>query len=461
MTAGIGLRRKGGWTRFAVQAGWAALALVLARPAHAQRIAQFLSPAVPGFGTQAGVTVLSRSRPQYDALGVHVGDFLVNARMDEYLGYDTNVQGTNRGPGSSFIQTSPQVNAASNWSRNRLAVSLGLDNYSYFNVKNEAYTNINASIGGGLTIGRHDLNVGYSHLDQHELGTDIGSVGFGQPIAYKVDAVRSDYSIERGRFTFIPNVDVERFQFSNTVQNGVAIDEAFRNRVVAFGGVTTRYEVSQQRSVILILQGGTSQFSRIPSGIPSPTSVSEVVLAGVDYQATGPWRYRLLVGLERRQFQAASFSTHTAPIIQGDVFWTPTGRTTLTGSVRRQIEDPEAELASGYTFTSVGLTVDHELYRNILLQGRATFLAADYLSGGGGSAASYSGGGGVSWLINRRLRLSADYDFTRQVGTNGSVNISTVNQPLLATANDTGLLNNFTSGSYTRNVFLLGLHLRL
>ena len=440
----------------------ALIALTIAGAAQAQNIDRYFSPAIPGFGSEAGVTVLSRTRPLYDELGVHVGDFLVQPRLDEYVGYDSNINGFKGGPSSAFVQTSPSVTAASDWSRNRLGVTLGLDNYTYFGIPNQNYTNLNAALGLGYTIGRHDLSVGYTHIEAHERGTDIGAASLGVPVSYRVDAVRSDYPVEAGRFTFTPNLSLLHYQFDDTTVAGIPVIERFRDRYVVTGGITTRYELAEQRSLLLIAQGSTSQFTSIPSGTPSPSSATALILAGIDYQTASPVRYRLLVGAEVRQFEAASFGNHAAPVFQGNVIWTPTGLTTVTGLVRREIEDPESELTSGYTLTTVGLTVDHELKRNVLLQGRGTFLQADYLGGGGGSSSAYSAGAGVTWLVNRNFRLSADYDFTRQTGTNNTnIAIGSSNFPAVTGTSQSNLLNTLTSGNYIRNVFLLGLHLRL
>ena len=440
-------------------AALALAAMLLTSHAYAQRIDTFLSPLLPGFDQDAGVTVLSRLRPLYQEPGIRLGGVTLNPRLDESIGFDSNVNGVHNGPSSGFIQTSPSVTATSDWSRNRLGLQFGLDNYSYLGVHNENYTNVNVGVGGGLTIGRDTLDIGYTHLEQHERGTDIGAVASSTPVAYNVDVIRSDYSIESGRFTFLPNVDVRRYQFSDATIQGINVSESYRDREVYTGGVTTRYELSQQRGLLLVVQGTTSQFDRTQPGVPIPNSTTALVLGGVDYQASGPWRYRLLAGGEFRQYQSPIYGNHTAPVLQADVIWTPTGLTTLTGYVRREIEDPQSEVTAGYNLTTISLTVDHEVRRNVLLQGRGSFQAGDFFNGGGSSTA-YTGGAGVSWLLNPRLRLSADYDFTRQVGSNGSAFVNTSNLST-ATLTPTEQLNTLTSGSYSRNVLLFGVHIGL
>jgi hypothetical protein len=181
-------------------------------------------------------------------------------------------------------------------------------------------------------------------------------------------------------------------------------------------------------------------------GKPTNSSKSFLALGGIDYQASGIWRYRLLVGIETRTFDSSRFSTHTAPIVEGSVIWTPTGLTTVTGLVSRTIEDPASAGTGSYTYTRAGLVVDHEYLRNVLLQGRIGFEAAEYLNGGG-TQTNITVGAGVKWLLNRNVRLSLDYLYTSQQGTATGV----AGTPAFGTF----------QGSFVRNVALLTLRLAL
>jgi len=432
------------------------LALAISTGAHAQYVETYFPSALPGFDHEQGVTVLSRLRPLYDQPGVRLGAYTINARLDESVGYDSNITGISRGPSSGFVRTSPSITAISNWSRNRLGLSASMDDYSYFSAPAQNYTNYNVSIGGGYTIGRRDLNVGYSHFRQHERGTDVGSVASTAPVAYDVDDIRTDYTFDAGRFSFVPNVDFRLYQFGSALVLGQPANQQYRDRTVLSGGITTRYALSDQRGILVVLQGISSHYLRPQLGQPSSNSKSVLLLAGLDYQATGLWRYRLLGGVEAREFQSAQFGTRVAPVLEASVIYTPTGLTTITGLARRAIEDPQSEGVAGYTYTAVGAVVDHELRRNILLQGRANFQAAEYLQGND-STTSYTLGAGVNWLVNRRVRLSADYDATQQ---NGSNNLRFIGIQQGGTTIGQRV-SSLTTGSYNRNVILIGLHLAL
>ena len=172
-----------------------------------------------------------------------------------------------------------------------------------------------------------------------------------------------------------------------------------------------------------------------------------MMLGGIDYQAKGVWRYRLLAGVEVRTFQASQYSTHFAPVAEGGVIWTPTELVTVTGTLSRAVEDPEIGGTNGFVSNVAHLVVDYEQRRNIFLQARGSFQYAQYLQSGG-SQTGLTIGGGATWLLNRNLRLSLDYDFTRLSGSSNSV----------------GQLNPDTTlatAPYTQSLIALTLHFAL
>ena len=323
-----------------------------------------------------------------------------------------------------------------------LEVSTNLDNYTYLSAPRENYSNYNVSIGGGYTILRHELTVAYSHQRAHELGTDIGSVPSSVPVPYDLDVLRSDYTLESGRFAFTPNADFRRYSFGDAAFAGQRVSQQYRDRTVLSGGVTTRYALSDQRGIVVVTQGSNSHYLAPKAGAPSLNSSSVLLLAGVDYQASGPWRYRLLAGVDSRQFASRQYGTRTAPVFEGSVIYKPTRLTTITGLVRREIEDPQSESSSGYLYTTAGFVIDHEYRRNIFLQATATYQKVDYFQNGGTSD-DFTLGASLNWLLNRHVRLSASYDYTRQFSTGVKQTVAAA-QPGLP--------------SYARNVALLGLH---
>jgi hypothetical protein len=411
-----------------------------------QAIQTYFPSGVSGYDQQLGVTVLSRLRPLYDTPGLRVGSFVFNPSLDESLFYNSNFNGT---PGSSSwgSHTSGSVLANSDWGRNKLAASAGFSNYQLFSLPNDNYTDWNVGLDGGYTIGDGLLEAAYSHQAYHQLGTAIGTVSSTTPVLDQTDTAHLGYSFVLGRLTLTPDLSASAYRFGNATVLGVPISQQFLNRNVVAGSVTSRYSMSDVGGIVVVLGATNSDFISPQPGQPSNNSHSIQLLGGFDYQAKGAWRYRLLAGVEVRAFEASQYGTRTAPIVEGGVIWTPTNLTTVTGSVSRAVEDPQFGGTNGFIYNQVRLVVDYEYKRNIFLQARSNIQYAQYLQSGGGSQTGFGAGVGATWLLNRNLRLSLDYDYAQLTGSTNSVN------PLNLTT--------VATRPYTQSVAALTLHFAL
>ena len=95
---------------------------------------------------------------------------------------------------------------------------------------------------------------------------------------------------------------------------------------------------------------------------------------------------------------------------------------------------------SNYTYTSAQLTVDHEYFRDLLLNASAAVRQASF-NQTGGRQVGVAFGTGATWLINRNVRLSLTYDFSDV--RNAHLPVGTV------------------AGDYTRSLTLLTVRLGL
>ena len=122
---------------------------------------------------------------------------------------------------------------------------------------------------------------------------------------------------------------------------------------------------------------------------------------------------QLLAGYQNRNYVSRAIRDASGPTVEAAAIWQPTGLTSVTGQLLHTIADSSLQAASSYTLTIGRLTVDHELRRNVLVQGRAEIGSAAYPQNLA-SATIYGAGASVSWLMNRRLRLVLSSDFTRR-----------------------------------------------
>ena len=389
--------------------------------ARAQTLSGYFPAGVPGYDTMPGVTVLSRTRPDYQPPGIQVDSFLVSPSIEEGLGYDSNVLGGPGSPSSLTLGTHPSVTARSDWSRDAVAGILGLDDTRYLEAPKQSRTDATAAFGGTLAIGRDELTLAAAYLYRHEDRTSLDAVPSDTPVAFKLFDARVDYTVALGRLALTPNLELSNYQYTNTTIMGAPASQSYRDRNVLAGGVTARYEIMPLQNALLVLRGTATNYLTPQAGQPTRNSTGALVLVGLSDDRDAFWRYRLLLGWEERQFAASAYRAHNAPVAEAELIWAPNGMTTVTGTLTRSIEDAAQEGEVGYTYTAGKLTIDHEYARDILLQATGGVQQADFLQGGRQRALLF--GLGVTWLVDRRTRVSATYSYNDQqgggVGTSG------------------------------------------
>lgn len=395
--------------RFAGAAGVVVIALCVGpAPASAQILEHYLPTNLLGYDVNPGVTVLSRLRPLYDTPGVRVGDVMVRPQVSESFGYDSKPVPGQRG-GSSLLVTDGSVLAETQWSRHRIGLLASVYDVQYLNLPRQSYTNWTVGISGGYDIGRGTISAGYTHYNLNQLPTGIDNVGIQQPQPYHTDEVRVGYKGSDGPWTFIPAFIAAATRFSTvtnpdgSVQTGANLD---RNLQTA--SLETHYDIAAQRSLVFVVRNTSAQYL---GGQPKRNYNDFAVLTGLDSGPEGVFRYRGLVGYEFRNYENAAYKSHSAPIVEASVIWSASGLTTVTGSAIYRIEDANEDAYVGYQYTQARLAVDHEYLRNVLLHGHVSVQNANYFQSPT-QQTLYNVGGGITWLINRNMRLTASYDFS-------------------------------------------------
>lgn len=415
-------------------------------PARSAILDQFIDPEIPGVAVEPGVTVTSRLRPDYDYRGVRVGDFIIRPEVSESLGYQSNVQAASSGKGSAVLDTGASAQVVSNWSRNAIGLSASLDDTQYLQQSRYSALNWNVSLGGVYQIGRDSAFVGYTHQTLNQTPADLDTPRLDRPIPYRIDDALLGYDAVVNRLSLRPKIDVQRLTFDNGSVAGQPYLQQFRDRTVLTTSLVAGYEMAERQRLVLVVRNASALYDQTDSTGLLHNYNDTSVLAGMDDDVDGVVRIRALVGYETRAFSAAQFKTIQAPIAEATLIYNPTGLTTLTASVTRRIADSSDESVTGYTETAARLVVDHEYLRNVLLQAQAVASLGEYP--GGGSQTLYALGGGVTWLVNRNLRLTLSETVTTRSSS-------------AQVANGLGVGGQPLGGSYTNNVVFLKLAIGL
>ncbi|MGI4795583.1 MAG: outer membrane beta-barrel protein [Janthinobacterium lividum] len=391
--------------------------LLRAPSAQAQLIDTYLDRSLQGTGVTPGVTVASRSRPEYTEVPVRLGSFLVQPELDQSFGYDDNVTGSSRAQGSTVSETTASLGAISNWSRDSLGAFTTVDTLQYPEQPRQSFTNWSASLAGRKDIGRDALYASYTHLNLDQTSRTLDAPQLDHPVAVRVDDLRAVYETQFSRLLLRPSLDVTDDSYDNGIVGGLPYLQNFRDRIVISPSLEAHYEMAPLRNLVLVVRDSQASYRNRPAGTPTRNFNDASLLGGIDYDTGGLVQLRLLAGYERRDFTSGSFPTIAAPVVEASAVYTPTGLTTLTATASRYIEDAAADLTVGYTETALAVQIDHEYLHNVVLKARAAYLQDDYAQGQS-SQSLYTGSFGATWLLSRSLRLAFTYTISdRQSGT--------------------------------------------
>ena len=438
-------------------------------PARAQLLDQYLPGGSNSPGTDPGVTVTSRTLPDFEASGVRAGSFIIRPQVTESAGYDSNVLGTTAPHGSALVLTSASLDATSDVSRATVRASLRVDDTKYLQQPTQNFTNWQASLGGSYDLGRDTLSASYSHLDLNLTNLNLDTPQLNQAINFKIDTVHLDYRVPINRVFLVPAIDVSNYNYSSgsILGTNTVYSQSYRNRLVFTPALTVGYEFSPRRSALVVVRDGASSYTNPQPGFPTRDYNDLAVLAGLDYDLNGILRFRILGGYEVRTFSASAYKTIQAPVVEASAIWNPTSLTTVTGTAQRRIQDSADESTAAFTESSLRLRVDHEYLRNVRLRATTGFYLDQY-GQGGGNQTLYTAGTGVDYFLNRNVSLSASYDFAARTSTNVTTNsgslgiISTLGTSgIPGTTGPLGTTGQQFGSSFTDHRAVLQLHFQL
>ena len=396
------------------------LAVFAAAPAHAQLIDRYFPAGIPGYGAAAGVTVQSRARPEWEPLGIRLGAVVVRPTLSTGVGFTSNATGQPGGRASALAQTTGSILAATDWGRHALGGYLSFDDQRYLSATTQSATSWTAALGGTAEIGRDQLVLGAAHLDLFQTARALDGLAIDRPGRYQVNNARASYVWRSGRLSLTPGLALSTTSYEDVFVAGRRVVQRYRDRTATEANITARWELAPLRDLVLDLRSVRFDFARHEPGQPSRDATTFAALAGIDYAASAVWRVRALAGIQHRSFADPTLKPVTGPMAELSAIWAPSGLTTLTATLSRRIEDAAERAAVSYTFTGLRLAIDHELYRNLVLAAYADLQQAEYQQRRGRDRL---GGLGLSatWLLNRRLRASASWDWSTRRRAGGAV----------------------------------------
>jgi hypothetical protein len=193
---------------------------------------------------------------------------------------------------------------------------------------------------------------------------------------------------------------------------GGVLGQDFRDSVYMRGALTAAVEISPRVSGLLRGQVDRLTFTAEEEQ-PDPfdrDTTGYTLEAGVRLELDNLLFGEIRAGVLHRDVDDPSAQGLTGVSFGANLTWSVTPLTTLRLFADRQVEEGGSQLVSGNVRSQARLVVEHELLRNFVIEGEASFAQIDTIGQVDVSAQEYSLMAEATWRLNRNLRVFARAD---------------------------------------------------
>ena len=372
----------------------------------------FVNPTLPlEYDRGRNTGVLDRSRPEYEALGVHVGGFTLHPRIEATFGWTDNVYENAAKVSDGYFDIAPAAQLTSNWGRHDLSLDGGatLRRFLHEKRRDQDGWHLGAS-------GRYDISGSGSiaaSLRTERASEPATSAAYPTAAAeasqYQVTTaqISPSYAFGRIKVQITYNFATYAFDPVHTFAN-TNINQGNRDSTLHSGTLRGEYALSPDTSVFLQTTFDNLTYSQpLLLGVANRDSHTYRGLAGL----TAKIRGSVGVGYITRRYLSPLYQNLSGLTAEAklDYFVNPLTTVSLTG--RRVVEDASNINSGGFINNSIALRADHELLRNLLLDAQIAY-EHDSFQGVSQTIDIIRVGAGARYIANRNIGfgLSVTHD---------------------------------------------------
>ncbi len=400
--------------------------------------AQAQSIYTPGFETAIPFTydrgrntsVLQRARPDYSAIGILAGGFTLYPSMSMSAGFTTNAyQATTSNLSDGFVTLTPQVVVKSNWSVHRLAIDTGGNFVRYFKATTQNENGWHVDAEGKIDVSsRAAISLTAKTAQEYESrfsGAALNNIQSATPYQVSMGEALADIRFDRLRTVIEGDYSDFNFKSIRTL-DGLDLNQDNRDRGIARVSGYAEYGLTPDAGLFVQATYTNTDYRHdLASTIENRNSNEIRSLAGLSLDVSALIRGSIGVGYAHRDYKSPAFKSFGGVSVTGRIEYFPTELTTVTLTVRREIEDATIG-TSGYFDTGGALRVDHELLRNLILNLGIDYEVDKYE--GSGSAHVVRTGGGARYLVNHLFELNFDANYGHRTNANNGLDGAALNE---------------------------------
>ena len=388
--------------------------------------------------TYAGQTVIGRARPEFDPIGLRFGDYYLFPRGELDEAYNSNIFATTTAPTYDLITTlAPSFDLLSITPRNGLnlhgssAVQVYADhpaqNTQDGTVNMDGHLDVSAgsSLYGNAQVSHQHISYGSPNSPRNSaqpITSPTSTGNISQPVTYWDYIAQAGYMQGGRRFSYQIDVGVEAAQYNAApLVGGGVLPQAGSDATIPSASVRASYEIVPDYLGYIRVGGSSFNYWHATAN----NSTTYRVDLGLQILPRHLVYGQVYAGYLVQNYAQSSLGSTSSPDYGGRLVWNVTPLTTLTfdglrtfytgtpSSSTTQIAGPAG---SGYLASTVAVNADHELLRNLLINGNASF-ENDSFQGIVRTDDFFTAGAGVKYLVNRYFFLGGLFSYQRRIST--------------------------------------------
>ena len=340
------------------------IALFAAATANAQIIPGANAPAVTD---PDRVAVLDRPRPEWEALGVPAGGFMLFPKLTIDAEYDSNILATRTDPlADEFFSFQPQITAQSNWGQNALSLVANATADRYADHPSQNSDQYSVTTDGILNASRDLTLSGEASYARVLIPRTSVVVGFSTtPLLY--DLATSKVSVEQtlNRIKIQSGLEFENYAYLDGLgANNTPISYRFRDNDQYKNETRVEYDFSPETALF-----AEETLSYGHSVRPTYSySFTNDTLIGIDFIPTHLVSAEFAAGYLSRSYSTPGSSVGD-PDYRAKLIYYPARTLTLKLTAEQALVDSGLPTSPAYTSRTLEVEADYELLRDVIITG--------------------------------------------------------------------------------------------
>jgi hypothetical protein len=363
------------------------------------------------------VSVRQRPRPDYQAMGIHAGGFMIYPKASVGVAYDDNIYALQKGAvGDAIITAAPEIDIQSTWSRNALSAYIKAQQDWYTKYSSENATQFGGGAAGKYEFGQSTFTAGVDSGQFVLPRSASNNSGFSKKrIQYDLTSAYAQLAHEFTRLRLSGRFDYQDYNYQNGRTNaGALVFEKDQDRQTFTYTGKAEFALSPDTAVYLTAAGNNRQYGLAPPTVAfTRNSSGYEVDVGANFDLTHLLRGEVQVGYLDQEYTSHLFRPISGVSAKAQLEWFPTQLTTVTLQGSRAVGDSGVIGSAGYFTSNASLQVDHELLRNVILTANG-WVGNDQYNGVNRNDDRDGVGISADWLLNRRVGLTLAYTYADQ-----------------------------------------------